>query len=62
MEEIKGTEGKCPKCNSEMLDYENFEPADGGFCEDVFCQKCKWTGQAWYHLKFSTYYEYESEE
>ena len=59
MKEIKGTEGKCPKCNSELLDYDNGELADGGYCEEVFCQTCAWSGQVWYDIKFSAYYEPE---
>jgi len=45
-------EGVCPRCGGE-LHYDVLEVSDGDQAfYPVECQKCKWTGNEWYTLKY----------
>mgnify|MGYP006278431849 CR=1 FL=1 len=45
--------GKCPKCESENLEYGVLEPTDMSVYYPVTCKDCGFTGREWYDLNFS---------
>ena len=42
--------GRCPKCNSENLDYGDVIPESGAIYYPWECGRCKSTGKEWYNL------------
>ena len=44
--------GKCPKCGSESLEYEELEEQDGMVYYPFTCE-CGATGKEWYILTYS---------
>jgi len=45
-------QGKCPKCESDDLDYGSLEPVDEGLYYPYTCNGCGFEGKEWYNLHF----------
>ena len=46
------TEGICPKCGSENLDYQDSEEKDEYLVYEFECEKCGATGKEWYTVSY----------
>ena len=53
---MKTSQGNCPKCNSDDLNYFNSETTDSGVYYPYTCNKCKFEGQEHYELVFSGHF------
>lgn len=53
-EELRyNTEGVCPVCGSESLNYGSSGVDEGGYFYSWECEKCGACGKEWYDLVFS---------
>ena len=55
MKIITGEEGKCPKCNSEDLEYEDSDISGEGASYYYICNDCGFKGIEWYNITFSNH-------
>ena len=55
MKNIIGEENKCPKCNSEDLDYQSSDVNEEGISYPYTCNGCGFEGMEWYDVKFSSH-------
>ena len=55
MKIITGEEGKCPKCNSEDLEYESSDVNGEGISYPYTCNGCGFEGMEWYDVIFSNH-------
>ena len=54
--------GKCPKCDSEIIQYGEMENADSCIYYPFTCNVCKFEGREWYDLAFSGFSDSETGE
>ena len=47
------TQGKCPVCNGEDLDYDAIQMEGDMAYFPWICKKCKAQGEEWYSMEFS---------
>lgn len=54
--------GKCPKCGSENLNYGSVEIESESLMYPYDCEDCKFEGQEWYNIEFSTHFDTHENE
>ncbi len=47
-------QGQCAKCGSDNIDYDAIEMGDNALYYPYTCNDCKFSGEEWYDLIFSS--------
>jgi len=55
-------QGRCPKCGKDDLDYDALEYEGEEVCYPYTCRACKFRGQEWYRLEFTTHHSLEDDK
>jgi hypothetical protein len=55
-------QGKCPKCDNEILDYGDLESQGEMIFYEVTCPNCDFSGKEWYNTTFTCFTDSDNDD